>query len=207
MTELDEVIGAVRHADTDAAERWFRVLCDPARAEHVVAELHDHDPNAAESLAYILTTLAAPDETLRAMRDLGADAALARYYALLGAEPSDTDEDLTAWQAFLAEKGPYWDGAEENWQAFRDWFAYEAATAGVPHSAVSFLDYAESTGDKPAAFAAYGIPVTSHPPTADLAEHITAAFANDQQALAALSDAEIDELARRAAETLLADRG
>jgi hypothetical protein len=172
MAELDEVIAAARHADAGAAERWFRLLCDPDRdgdggAAGTVAALREHDPPAAEALELALAGLTEPGQVLREVRDLGPDAALARYYELLGADADagpgagarEVAEDPAAWNAFLAENGPYWDGTEDNWPAFRDWFAYQAGQAGVPHSAGAFLDYAESTGDKAAAFAEYGIPL------------------------------------------------
>jgi hypothetical protein len=50
-------------------------------------------------------------------------------------ESSDSDStdsaDSSAWDAFLADKGPYWDGSEESWPQFYEWFAYEAHQAGV----------------------------------------------------------------------------
>jgi hypothetical protein len=299
MTELDQVIAATQHADADAAERWFRLLCDKGgdgerSPADTVAALRELDAPAAEMLTLALAGLADPGQALREVRDLGPDAALARYDELMfagsSAGPEDAAEDLAAWNAFLAENapywdgteenwaqfrdwfayqaaaagvpdsaaaflryvedagdkaaaladhgiyltgagaqegaedpaawdaflaenGPYWDGTEENWPSFRDWFAYQAAAAAVPHSAGAFLDYAESTGDKAGVFAAYGVPLAPAAPAdsaglaGDFAGSIAAAFADNPQALASLSDAEISKLARQAAEALLADRG
>ena len=39
--------------------------------------------------------------------------------------------DEAAWQAFLAENGPRWDGTDDSWQPFREWFAYTAAAQGL----------------------------------------------------------------------------
>jgi hypothetical protein len=166
MTELDQVIAAARHADADAAERWFRLLCDPGRdgdggAADTVAALRELDAPAAEMLELALGGLADPGQALREVRDLGPDAALARYDELLdmgpGAEAQETAEDPAAWNAFLAEKGPYWDGTEESWPQFRDWFAYEAGQAGVPGFAAAFLQYAQDAGDRAGVFAEYGL--------------------------------------------------
>jgi hypothetical protein len=56
-------------------------------------------------------------------------------------------EDHEAWNSFLAQHGPRWDGTEESWQPFRDWFLYYADQSQVGESARGFIAYAES-GDK-----------------------------------------------------------
>ena len=85
----------------------------------------------------------------------------AQYGVTIGAtaedEPAETDTD--AWNAFLAEYGPGWNGDEENWAAFRDWFLFYADERGVGPVAIAFLDYAEGEPDKVAFFAQYGIDV------------------------------------------------
>jgi hypothetical protein len=67
--------------------------------------------------------------------------------------------DAHAWNGFLAECGPRWDGQESSWAQFREWFLYEAAQRGVADPAGEFIRYAESHGDKVAVFAQYGIAV------------------------------------------------
>ncbi len=71
--------------------------------------------------------------------------------------PDPATEDVAAWNGYLTQNGPAWDGAEESWQSFRDWFAYHAAAAGIGCSAEAFLAYAEAGPDKVAIFAEYGI--------------------------------------------------
>ena len=49
--------------------------------------------------------------------------------------------DEQAWQAYLAENGPQWDGTEDSWEPFRQWFAYYANERGLTTPATAFLDY------------------------------------------------------------------
>ncbi len=67
--------------------------------------------------------------------------------------------DEHAWNGFLAECGPLWDGQESSWVQFREWFLYEAGQRAVATAAGEFIGYVESQGDKAAAFAQYGIAV------------------------------------------------
>jgi hypothetical protein len=120
------------------------------------------DHPLVEDLSQQLTGLAA-DERRALLAD--EDRLSAFAYEIAGhhaaAEPESdggttaTDED---WFAFLAENGPHWDGQEESWAQFREWFAYHAQERGLDASADGFLAAAES-GDKHAVFAAYGIAV------------------------------------------------
>jgi len=48
-------------------------------------------------------------------------------------------EDDSPWESFLEEKGPYWDGTEDSWAQFYEWFAYEAEQAGVGQQANDLL--------------------------------------------------------------------
>lgn len=65
-------------------------------------------------------------------------------------------EDHEAWNSYLAQNGPRWDGTEAAWRQFRDWFLYDAAAHQVGGSAQGFIALAES-GDKRAVFADYGV--------------------------------------------------
>jgi hypothetical protein len=67
--------------------------------------------------------------------------------------------DPAAWNAFLATNGTRWNGAEADWSTFRTWFAYTAGQQGLAQPATAFLDHVETTADKIAAFAAYGVTI------------------------------------------------
>lgn len=57
---------------------------------------------------------------------------------------ADPPANEAAWGDYLATNGPAWDGSAQSWPAFREWFAYYAAEAGVAPHATALLDYLES---------------------------------------------------------------
>jgi hypothetical protein len=97
--------------------------------------------------------------------------AVAQQHAVEPAEPTPTTPayDESAWSAYLATNGPYWDGTEESWQQFRDWFRYHAEEQGLGVPATGLLDFlaARSASDRIATFARYG--VTIRPPARPVA--------------------------------------
>lgn len=96
--------------------------------------------------------------------------ALGRPLPAPDAAPSTAgpSEDPEAWNRYLAQNGPRWDGAEASWQQFRDWFVYDAAANGVGESAQGFIALAER-GDKRSVFTDYGVtlPTAATPGTGD----------------------------------------
>jgi hypothetical protein len=78
-----------------------------------------------------------------------------------GAEGGPAAEaDPGAWQAFLAEYGPAWDGAEENWVAFTPYFLHYAEERGVTGAAQTFLENApDDNAERVGYFAANGITI------------------------------------------------
>jgi hypothetical protein len=69
--------------------------------------------------------------------------------------------DESAWAAYLATNGPSWDGTEESWAAFREWFAYHAEEQGLSSPATALLDHldAQSAPDRIATLATYGVAI------------------------------------------------
>lgn len=114
----------------------------------------------------------APLNTIARMCALG-DALPAAYQQLAQggdvagatAEPAQDGTDA-AWNAFLAEHGPRWDGEESSWEAFKQWFLYQADQGGVAIPANSFVIYVENQADKAAVFAQYGVTIASSPAAA-----------------------------------------
>lgn len=81
------------------------------------------------------------------------------------ASPDDgqSQQDDDAWNRFLADHGPRWDGTEESWPWFRDSFLYHADQNQVSESAQGFIAFAES-GDKHQTFKSYGITLPAAKP-------------------------------------------
>jgi hypothetical protein len=77
----------------------------------------------------------------------------------------ETAYDEQAWQAYLAQNGPQWDGTEESWEQFRQWFAYYASEQGLGVPATAFLDYLtpQPPAERIATFAQYGVTITPAP--------------------------------------------
>jgi hypothetical protein len=75
--------------------------------------------------------------------------------------------DEEAWQAYLAQNGPRWDGTEESWGQFREWFGYYADQQGLGVPATQYLDYftAQPAAERITAFAQYGVTITPPQPT------------------------------------------
>jgi len=84
--------------------------------------------------------------------------------------PTDAAEpyDEAAWQAFLVENGARWNGADDAWPAFREWFAYYATESGLGQPATALLDYLDpqSASERIATLAQYGVVIAA----ADAAE-------------------------------------
>ena len=97
-----------------------------------------------------------------------------------GAEPYDE----AAWQAFLVENGARWDGADDTWPAFREWFAYYATETGLGQPATALLEYLDpqSAPERVATLAQYGVVIAPAEETpADVAEAPDAAAAEPLQ--------------------------
>lgn len=73
-------------------------------------------------------------------------------------QPAPQQEPDQRWYTFIAENGPRWDGTQQSWQQFKDWFRYQANEQGLLSQADGFLGEAEQS-DKHAVFARYGVTV------------------------------------------------
>lgn len=89
--------------------------------------------------------------------------------------------DEQAWQAYLAENGPQWDGTEESWDQFRQWFGYYADQQGLAAPATALLEYLtpQPAAERIAAFAQYGVTIT---PAKEAAGQAPAAAAEGEPA-------------------------
>ncbi|OLF14671.1 hypothetical protein [Actinophytocola xanthii] len=69
-------------------------------------------------------------------------------------------EDPDAWNTYLRTNGASWDGNDESWPAFVEWFLYYANEQGVGASARTFCDYATANGPREV-LAQYGVTVAA----------------------------------------------
>ena len=83
------------------------------------------------------------------------------FFAVYGVTiDTEAAEDPGAWQAFLADYGPVWNGAEENWASFTPYFLHYAGEHGVPGLAATFLENAPDDNDaRVQYFASYGVAI------------------------------------------------
>lgn len=74
----------------------------------------------------------------------------------------DAAYDDAAWQTFLVQYGAQWDGTEDSWQPFREWFLYYAQEQGVHGPATGLLSYLDGqrAEDRVAALAQYGVVIS-----------------------------------------------
>lgn len=131
----------------DAGERWAVVYqplqemksegpWETRRAEFVGKLPDEHDPAIVAFLTH-LDELAEErrDDLLRTEE---ADTVLYGYleeYPDSSSESGEDGEDETqardgTWAGFIEVNVPYWDGEEDTWDTFREWFVYHADAAG-----------------------------------------------------------------------------
>lgn len=121
-------------------------------------------------------------------------------------QATGASEDPEAWNGYLAQNGPRWDGTEASWAQFRDWFLYDAVAHHVGTSAQGFIALAER-GDKRAVFADYGLTLPAAAPSEaggvpdllgrlrdEVIEPVLAHALNTEPRLAALGEDRLREL-------------
>lgn len=119
--------------------------------------------------------------------------------------------DEMVWADFLATNGVAWDGSEESWPTFREWFVYHANEAGVSMPATELLDYLETqqAGERVRTFAGYGVVIASRVGSRPDDDHGLAAVLADGLAAVPganeLSQNDIDEVMARVREAMRAE--
>jgi hypothetical protein len=194
MDELTFAATAVWHEDLSTAENWFDLVVgvvdmrvaaaagadlewDSVRADLLDAAAQSGFAAVAEQFVAQVESYGEPLDVVQLMSarrtDLGAAYAAAVQAAydapvgVAGAEADDpANEDPAVWNEYLATNGPMWDGTEDSWPAFRDWFVYYAGEQGVGGSALAFCDFADA-GDKRQVFAEYVVVVGQAEPAPD----------------------------------------
>lgn len=75
---------------------------------------------------------------------------------------ADDGYDDAAWQRYLAQNGPRWDGTDAAWPQFMEWFRYHADEGGLGVPAAGLLNYldGQSTPERIATLAQYGVVIT-----------------------------------------------
>ncbi|HVV19267.1 MAG TPA: peptidoglycan-binding protein [Pseudonocardiaceae bacterium] len=187
MSDTDPLTATITSATLNdaAVEQWFDAICAAYDDTGADADLATFTANLAERVPDLADAV---EQFSRHLSDNGlgvADVARLtairaelpqRYRAAVAAVPAATPSatatptanpagppayDQHAWSAYLAENGPRWDGTDQNWQTFRTWFAYDAATRGLADPANGFLALAESqsVAERISTFARYGVTI------------------------------------------------
>ena len=133
------------------------------RREHFLHRLGLNDPAQYPAIDELITYLDGlpddqRDEFLRGDElDRTAYSLLQQHSPVAYQEPSSYDE--ADWADYLATNGPSWDGHEESWQQFRDWFLYHADQRGLGQPATDLITYLEtvSGSDRVELFGRYGV--------------------------------------------------
>jgi hypothetical protein len=97
-----------------------------------------------------------------------------------GAE--DEEASTEAWNAFLAEYGAGWNGEDDTWDQFKEWFLHYAAEQSLTSVATGFIEYADGESDKVALFAQYGVTIGAAGGGDEALEGVAALF--DEEAVA-----------------------
>jgi hypothetical protein len=169
MDTLDRVMAARGETDEQSAWYWCQTVSSAAQA------LREGDSADLAELQTKLTEAELPEESIEALvhvlEEVGVATALDEIgqagaeglyaYHRAAAPEAATAESQESWWAFVAQNGAAWDGQEESWPDFRNWFLHYATEAGVGGYATEFLDVAESSSDKAAVFAQYGLTITA----------------------------------------------
>jgi hypothetical protein len=73
--------------------------------------------------------------------------------------PAESGYDEQEWFAYLAENGPAWDGTEESWGQFREWFTFYAGERGLGEPARALVEHLDGqpAAERIATFAQYGV--------------------------------------------------
>ena len=118
-------------------------------------------------------------------------------------EGSGDEYDEAAWNTYLTTNGSHWNGTDDSWPAFREWFVYHAGEQGLSTPANALLDYlgGMSAAERVAAFGQYGVTIAESETPEDLDKMLDelAAMTEDIEGIEDLSD---EEIARIISETI-----
>jgi hypothetical protein len=170
-------ITAVQLDSADQLELWFRTIrqTNEQLGEPTWEQFAETLPVDAESagigrdvadgfIEYLNANTSAPMDTVLAMVEYGDSLPELHTQLVAEGEPADEGYDEAAWQEFLAEYGPRWDGDESSWEGFKQWFLYTADQQGLAVPANQFVIYVENQQDKVATFEQYGVRLATAEP-------------------------------------------
>jgi hypothetical protein len=176
-------ITAIGLAEPAQRERWFEVLHTTYRDQSAAGQpdwtafypileesaTSEGIPRSAVGIfvEYLNSYASSPIAVIAELDRLGDE--LPGLYAQLAAksavDSTESGYDEAAWNSFLAENGPSWNGEESAWDPFCEWFRYQAAKQGLAGPADQFLAYVGGQDDKVAVFGRYGITIGGSPST------------------------------------------
>lgn len=165
----------------DAFRTWFAYHAEERGVAAPATDFLDYAENQSDRIAFFAT-----------------------YGVTIDTAPAA--EDPEAWQAFLAEYGPSWNGAEENWASFTPYFGHYAAERGVPGFAAAFLDNApDDNAARVQYFASYGIDIVEEEQEEagdEASEPVTAEAITEAQQQFARVAAEADHVSQEYEDTI-----
>lgn len=154
--------------------------------------LHDPDEHPMAGELFERLDRMSDDERVTAINSGEIDSAayeLAQRHAAPASAGPAYDEQ--AWQAYLAQNGPAWDGTEQSWTQFSQWFSYYAGERGLTEPATALIEYlsAQPAAERIGTFAQYGVTITPAGGTPDAGlDSVMADILAENPALAAIPE-------------------
>jgi hypothetical protein len=89
-----------------------------------------------------------------------------------GGTEGEPGYDEQAWHAYLAQNGPAWDGSQDSWGQFRQWFLYYADERGLLEPATGLVELldGQSAADRVSTLARYGVSIATAAETGEISD-------------------------------------
>jgi hypothetical protein len=147
---------------SDWDERWSQFTAQPGVTEYVedpgVLALKEYLDQRSESDRDALLDSTDAVSLLSQLTAEGIVEPAAAETDATSVAPSEEGYDEGAWQTFAQSYLAQWDGSDETWDQFREWFLYYAAEQSLGLPAQQLLDSAsqQTVPERIATFAQYG---------------------------------------------------
>jgi L-amino acid N-acyltransferase YncA len=86
--------------------------------------------------------------------------------------PGTPSFDEGVWTGYLTTNAVQWDGTDESWEAFAEWFAYHADERGVGEPATALMARLAHESDRIGVLAGYGVVITPPEQTDEYDENV-----------------------------------
>lgn len=171
MTSAEELLGWVR-TPLDDLKRDVNEQPDKpwtTRRTELLARLGLREPTEYPMIGELFERLdqMTNDDRTKAIKSGELDSVASELAKRHGvAQPTNQEQtppgpayDEAIWQTYLAENGPTWDGTEQTWAQFTQWFLYYAGERGVTEPATALIGYlsSQSAAERITTLAQYGV--------------------------------------------------